>query len=61
MEREKANGLVGLGGGVQVSCREKFGGIRWVAVQGILRGRGVGFCWVFRVMKGEFRGGLVVG
>ena len=53
MREEIANGLVGLGGGILVVCWEKFGGICGSVVLGILRGGGVGFCCVFRVMEGE--------
>ena len=53
MREEIANGLVDLGGGILVSCREKFGGICGSVVLRILRGGGVGFCCVFRVMEGD--------
>ena len=48
-----AKALGGLEGSVLVVCWEKFGGICGSVVLRILRGGGVGFCCVFRVMEGD--------
>ena len=50
MVRFRAEALVGLEGSVLVVCWEKFRGIWWVAVLGILSG---GVCWVLLGFQGR--------